>query len=112
MTGSPAPWPTTGPATPSGSKARHAALRKLRLLETITTPCQRRFASARTSSFSSSKANPAHPSQQFKKIGERHGQEIWSVRVTLRYRALAVRLPDEYLWFWIGDHSAYDSILS
>jgi hypothetical protein len=54
------------------------------------------------------KENPYHPSLQFKKIGERKGREIWSARVTLRYRALAVKLPDRYLWFWIGEHSVYD----
>ena len=43
------------------------------------------------------KTNPQHPSLQFKKIGERSGEEIWSARVTLKYRALAVRLADEYL---------------
>jgi len=43
------------------------------------------------------KANPRHPSLQFKKIGERQGQEIWSVRVTLKYRALAIRLADDSL---------------
>jgi len=58
------------------------------------------------------KINPQHPSLQFKKIGYRNGQEIWSVRVTLKYRALAIRLPDEYLWFWIGEHNTYDAILS
>ncbi len=58
------------------------------------------------------KANPHHPSLQFKKIGARHVEEIWSVRVTLRYRALAVRLHDGYLWFWIGEHNVYDAKLS
>lgn len=58
------------------------------------------------------KTNPKHPSLQFKKIGERRGQEIWSARVTLKYRALAVRLADEYLWFWIGEHNVYDAIVS
>jgi hypothetical protein len=28
------------------------------------------------------KADPQHPSVQFKKIGERHGKELWSARVT------------------------------
>jgi mRNA-degrading endonuclease RelE of RelBE toxin-antitoxin system len=36
------------------------------------------------------KSNPQHPSLQFKKLGERHGQEIWSARVTPGYRALAM----------------------
>jgi mRNA-degrading endonuclease RelE of RelBE toxin-antitoxin system len=40
------------------------------------------------------KDNPQHGSLQFKKLGDRNGQEIWSARVTLKYRALAVRLPD------------------
>ena len=57
-------------------------------------------------------ANPQHPSLQFKKIGERHGNEIWSARVTLKYRALAIKLDDEYLWFWIGEHNVYDAIIS
>ena len=57
------------------------------------------------------KSNPQHPSLQFKKLGDRSGQEIWSARVTLTYRALAVKLPDEYVWFWIGRHNVYDALL-
>lgn len=58
------------------------------------------------------KSNPRHPSLQFKKLGERLGQEIWSARVTLNYRALALKRADGYLWFWIGDHNTYDSLIS
>jgi hypothetical protein len=54
------------------------------------------------------KENPQHPSLHFKKIGQREGQEIWSARVTLKYRALAIKFPTEYLWFWIGEHNVYD----
>ncbi len=57
------------------------------------------------------KNNPQHPSLQFKKLGERNGQEIGSARVTLKYRALALKLPDEYVWFWIGEHNAYDALI-
>ena len=56
------------------------------------------------------KNNLQHPSLQFKKLGARNGQEIWSARVTLKYRALAVKLPDEYVWFWIGEHNVYDTL--
>jgi hypothetical protein len=49
---------------------------------------------------------------QFKKVGERSGQEIWSSRVTLSYRALAIKRADGYLWFWIGDHKTYDKLIS
>ena len=54
------------------------------------------------------KLNPHHPSLQFKKLGERKNQEIWSARVTLNYPALAIKLPAQYLWFWIGGHDVYD----
>lgn len=62
--------------------------------------------------FSLLKADPQHPSVQFKKIGDRHGQEIWSARVSLNYRALAIRRQFGYLWFWIGDHNTYNSLIS
>lgn len=41
-----------------------------------------------------------------KKVGD-----LWSVRVTLDYRALAVEAHDSYVWFWIGTHEDYDKIL-
>ena len=52
------------------------------------------------------KANPQHPSLQFKKIGR-----FWSARVGLRYRALAVEAEDDLVWFWIGSHADYDALL-
>jgi hypothetical protein len=45
------------------------------------------------------KSDPQHPSLQFNKLGDRNGQEIWSARVTLKYRVLALKLLDEYVWF-------------
>ena len=57
------------------------------------------------------KNNPHHPSLQFKKLGDCKGHEIWSARVTLKYRALALRLADEYMWFWIGQHNVYDALI-
>ena len=52
------------------------------------------------------KTNPRHPSLQFKKIGR-----FWSVRVGLRYRALAVEAGSDLVWFWIGSHGDYDAII-
>ena len=57
------------------------------------------------------KRNPRYPSLQFKKVGESHGQEVWSARVTLNYRALALKRPDTFLWFWIGDHKTYEELI-
>lgn len=65
-----------------------------------------------TKQFALLKSNPQHPSVQLKKIGERDGREIWSARVTLRYRCLAVKLNGDLVWFWIGSHSEYDSRVS
>jgi hypothetical protein len=52
------------------------------------------------------KADPQHPSLHFKKIGR-----FWSVRVGIRYRALAVEHEDDLVWFWIGSHAEYDALL-
>ena len=56
--------------------------------------------------------NPQHPSLQFKKVAEVRGQDLYSARVTLDYRALALKRSDSYLWFWIGDHKVYDFLIS
>jgi len=47
-----------------------------------------------------------HPSLHFKKVGE-----LWSVRVGLHYRALAVEDGEELLWVWIGTHAEYDGLV-
>jgi hypothetical protein len=52
------------------------------------------------------KENPQHPSLQFKKVGR-----FWSVRVGLRYRALATEVDSGMLWFWIGSHADYDALV-
>jgi hypothetical protein len=53
--------------------------------------------------------SPNHPSLQFKKIHAR--EPIYSVRVTLGYRALALIENDDVTWFWIGSHADYDRLL-
>jgi hypothetical protein len=51
------------------------------------------------------KKNPRHPSLQLKKVGR-----FWSVRIRSRYRALAVEVDQDLLWFWIGSHADYDAM--
>lgn len=48
-----------------------------------------------------------HPSIRFKYVGD----GLWSARVRLAYRALAVREGDAVIWYWIGHHSEYDQLL-
>ncbi len=52
------------------------------------------------------KSDPRHPSLHFKRVGR-----YWSVRVGLRYRALAVESDDALVWFWIGSHADYDALI-
>jgi len=57
-------------------------------------------------SFGLLKSNPGHPSLQFKKVGG-----LWSARVGLAHRALAVEDGSDYLWVWIGSHDEYERII-
>ena len=52
--------------------------------------------------------NPLHPSLHFKKVGK----NLWSVRISGGYRALAFKRGADYYWFWIGSHNAYDNLLN
>jgi hypothetical protein len=53
--------------------------------------------------------NPAHPGLQFKKLeGE---DNVYSARIGLEYRALAVMKKDRIVWYWIGGHSEYDRLV-
>lgn len=52
------------------------------------------------------KTNPQHPSLHFKKVGR-----FWSVRIGMRYRALATEIDEGLLWFWIGSHADYDGLI-
>ncbi len=53
--------------------------------------------------------NPAHPGLQFKKL--EGDDNIYSVRIGLGYRALAVVEKDRVVWYWIGSHSDYDRLV-
>jgi hypothetical protein len=50
--------------------------------------------------------NPFHPPLRFKCINV--SENIWSVRVTLGYRAIGVWEGDTVTWFWIGSHDDYE----
>jgi hypothetical protein len=56
--------------------------------------------------FDQLKRNPQHASVQFKQVGK-----FWSARVDKNIRALAVKAPDGWIWFWIGTHAAYERLI-
>ena len=53
--------------------------------------------------------DPSHPSLRFKQVHST--RPIFSARVTLNHPTLAVRKGDTWIWFWIGSHSDYDTLL-
>jgi hypothetical protein len=73
-----------------------------RLPETIRQLADKNYALLR--------ADLRHPSLHFKKVGKT--KQLWSVRVGDHYRALGVEKPEGIVWFWIGPHAEYDTLLS
>ncbi len=50
-----------------------------------------------------------HPSLQFKRV---HASEpIYSVRIGLHWRAICILEDDAAIWFWIGSHAEYDTLI-
>ena len=54
--------------------------------------------------------NPSHPGLRFKQVNP-GPPPIYSARVGIGYRALAVVEGDMAIWFWIGSHADYDRFL-
>jgi hypothetical protein len=54
--------------------------------------------------------DPGYPALLFKKIHS--SREIYSVRITLDYRALALKEGDTYIWFWVGSNAIYDKMVA
>jgi len=53
--------------------------------------------------------NPSHPSLRFKKV---HATlPIYSARVDLDWRAVGVLKDGTLIWFWVGSHKVYESLL-
>lgn len=53
------------------------------------------------------KNDPRHPSLHFKKVGK-----VWSARVGIHHRAIAVEVEGGFLWIWVGLHSEYDKLIA
>jgi len=55
------------------------------------------------------KRDPYHPSLQFKRVSA--SESLYSVRIGLHYRALALLDGEKLTWFWIGSHADYDKLI-
>lgn len=56
------------------------------------------------------KVNPQHPGLQFKKIY--NALPLFSVRISLGYRAPGIKEGNTIVWFWIGSHTEYDQLIT
>jgi len=55
------------------------------------------------------KKNPYHPSLRFKQVHST--RQIFSIRISKDYRVVGIQKNNQVIWFWIGSHSDYDSLL-
>lgn len=59
------------------------------------------------------KTDPSHPSLRHHRVTVRKsGEELYSVSVTMHYRALAFEDHGDLIWFRIGHHTVYDALLA
>lgn len=54
--------------------------------------------------------DPAHPSLRFKKVND--DPKVYSVRISIEYRALGVVEGNEIIWFWVGSHDDYEKLIN
>jgi hypothetical protein len=54
--------------------------------------------------------DPNHNSLQFKPT--KKNPAVWSVRVSLGYRALGWRSGDKMVWFWIGTRNDFERVVA
>lgn len=55
------------------------------------------------------RTNPKHPGLRFKPIQGHEG--LYSVRISIGWRALGRLEGDTVTWFWIGSHADYDKLV-
>ena len=61
---------------------------------------------AARAAFARFRENPAHPNLHLERL--RSDPRAWSVRVSLNYRAVALRRGEDWVWVWIGNHRDFD----
>jgi hypothetical protein len=56
------------------------------------------------------KTDPFNPQFSFKQVNSK--RSIFSIRIALKYRALAVKQNNIMIWFWIGSHEDYNNLVN
>ena len=83
----------------------HTTARFRRCLERLPEHVRRQA----TEAYERFSAHPEHPGLRFKQVHP--SRPVYSVRIGIHHRALGVRDGDEMIWFWIGSHADYDSLI-
>lgn len=82
-----------------------ASPRFWRLFKTLPSDIQR----LAVKSYHLWRANPNHPSLRYRRLEGR--ENLVTVRIGDRYRALGLIEPDVVVWIWIGPHAEYDRLI-
>jgi hypothetical protein len=53
--------------------------------------------------------DPHNPLLHLKQVHKT--KPVYSIRISLGWRALAIKDGEQMIWFWIGSHADYDKIL-
>jgi hypothetical protein len=56
------------------------------------------------------KADPFNPQFSFKQMNSKRA--VFSIRIALKYRALAIKQNNTKIWFWIGSHEDYNNLVN
>ena len=56
------------------------------------------------------KKDPYHPGLHFKRVHST--RPIYSVRISIDYRAVGIQQGSEIVWFWVGSHPDYEKLLN
>lgn len=54
--------------------------------------------------------NPRHPGLRYKQVHA--AMPVYSVRITIEYRAVGIIQNGTMIWFWIGKHDEYERMIA
>jgi hypothetical protein len=75
-----------------------------KLFERLPAPVQRQASEA----FQLFQNNPYDPRLHFQRLVSSGQRDLFSAAIGPRYRALAVKYPDHWMWVWVGSHEDYN----
>lgn len=84
----------------------HITKRFRKLLAALSNEIQKQAKDA----YTHFKKDPYHPGLHFKRVHST--RPIYSVRISINYRAVGIQKDSEIIWFWVGIHTDYEKLLN